>query len=332
MERLNHQNHIEIKLLGNRRFIYANRRQSIVITAEHLATEITVLFPDEYEEYSKRVDFINSRGEEWTEGLYVPEFKEYKPGFHKTRFHFKLPTEVTTEGELKMQFLAYLPDKSMTTVPFEVIPIDVQNGILAFKRSSKSNPDLLIMAANRSNEALFLAQQAKARSTQAETQSAAAVETAQAAKAESAEAVETAQRAEGKIDAAVETAQAAEQSAAQAVSAANTASAKADSAITTANQAKTTADQAALTAATAQDFAQGVVDRANAGEFNGEKGDPGDKGDKGDPGQDGYMFSVDNLIGFYVDEDGGFYAYASETAKIDFRYDEISGNLYVLFT
>lgn len=178
MEMLKCNNDIEIKLLANRRFIYANRKSNIVISAEHSATEITVLFPDEYEEYSKRVDFVNSQGKEWTEGLYTPEYKKYKGGFNKTRFHFTLPSEVTTEGELKMQFLAYLPDESMTTVPFEVIPIDVVNGVFAFKRNARANPDLLILSANKSEQALFNSQRAVAISEGIESQAQAAVETA----------------------------------------------------------------------------------------------------------------------------------------------------------
>jgi len=323
MERLKHTNDIEIKLLPNRRFIYANRKSNIVISAEHLATEIMVLFPDEYEEYSKRVDFVNSKGKEWTEALYTPEYhkKQHNPhGFNKSRFHFTLPTEVTTEGELKMQFIAYKPDKSMTTVPFEVIPIDILDGVLAFKKNAKSNPDLLILAANQSTEALFLAQQATARATQAEKQVSVAIKTANAAKAESNEALTTAINANTM-------AQTAEQKAAQTVESANSANTKSDNAVNTAEQAKTTAKQAKLIAVTARQFAQSVVDRANNGDFKGNKGDKGDKGDKG---QDGYVFVIDNFIGFYIDGDGNLYAYASETSDIDFRYDEESGNLYLI--
>jgi len=251
MERLKHSNDIEIKLLPNRRFIYSNRRQSIVITAEHLATEITVLFPDEYEEYSKRVDFVNSQGKEWTEGLYIPEYKKYKAGFHKTRFHFRLPSEVTTEGELKMQFIAYKPDESMTTVPFEIIPIDVLDGVLAFKKNARSNPDLLILSYNRSTEALFKSEQSKGISKRAE------------------------------------------------------------------------------------EYARSIVDRADKGEFNGEKGDKGDNGDKGDQGEkgdrgdDGTLFATDNLVGFAVDGDGNLFVYTTSTTNISFRYDENTGNLYL---
>jgi len=335
MEELKYRNNIEIKLLPNRRFIYSNRRQNIVITAEHLATEITVLFPDEYGDgYSKRVDFVNSQGKEWTDGLYIPEYKNYPPGYHRTRFHFSLPSEVTTQGELKMQFIAYKTDGSMITVPFEIITIDVLDGVPAFKKNARSNPDLLILSYNRSTEALFLAQQAKAKSIKAEERSAAAVETSLAAKAETEEALavsneakEISERAEGKIDAAAVTAGAAVQSAARAEETSAAANTKADGAITAAGQAKSIAKQAKLTAATARDFAQSVVDRADNGDF---KGPRGDKGDKGDKGTDGYMFAVDNLIGFYVDGDGGLYAYASENSSVDFRYDESTGNLYVV--
>jgi len=66
-----------------------------------------------------------------------------------------------------MQFLAYIPDESMTTVPFEIITIDVQDGVLAFKRNAKANPDLLILSYNRSTEALFKSEQAKAKSKDA---------------------------------------------------------------------------------------------------------------------------------------------------------------------
>jgi len=138
-----------------------NSNPETPITAENKATDIVVLFPKEYENYSKRVDFVNSQGREWTEGLYIPEYKDYPADFDKSRLHFTLPTEVTTEGELKMQFLAYMPDDSLTTVPFEIIPIDVLCGVLAYKKNARSNPDLLILSYNRSTEALFKSQQAK---------------------------------------------------------------------------------------------------------------------------------------------------------------------------
>jgi len=330
MEQLNYRNDIEIKLLANRRFLYANRRQSIVITAENKATEICVLFPDDYERYSKRVDFVNSQGKEWTEGLYIPEYKNYPPGYHKTRFHFTLPAEVTTEGELKMQFIAYLPDESMTTVPFEVIPVDVQSGVLAFKKNARANPDLLILSYNRSTEALFKAEQAKSKSIKAEEQSAAAFEAANSTEAAAEEAKQAAGIAESKAGEAVTAAEQAKQTAAQAVSAADAAGVKAGDAAATAGQAETTAKKAKLTAVAAKQFAQSVLDRANSGEFNGEKGEKGDKGDKGDKGTDGVLLAVDNLVGFYVDGDGGFYAYASDTSTFDFRYDDESGNLYVI--
>jgi len=211
MELLKHRNDIEIKLLPNRRFIYSNRRQNIVITAEHSATEITVQYPEEYENYSKRVDFVNSKGKEWTEALYIPEYKKYKGGFSKTRFHFTLPTEVTTEGELKMQFIAYKPDKSMTTVPFEVIPIDVLDGVLAFKKNARSNPDLLILSYNQSAEALFNSQRAVAKSEKAEKiskkaeeQSREAVETANRTEADLATEIERATTAENNLQAALD--------------------------------------------------------------------------------------------------------------------------------
>jgi hypothetical protein len=169
---------IEIKLLSNRRYIYANRKHSIVITAENKATKINVLFPDEYEEYSKRVDFVNSQGKPWTIALFTPEYQEYPADFNKSVFSFTLPNEVTKPGELKMQFLAYKPDESLTAVPFEIIPIQIDEGITCFKKGGKSNPDLLILSYNQSTEALFNSQQAKSVSETAETNSLNAIEKA----------------------------------------------------------------------------------------------------------------------------------------------------------
>jgi hypothetical protein len=261
---------IEIKLLPNRRFIYSNRRQNIVISAENKATEITVLFPDEYESYSKRVDFVNSQGKAWTEGLYIPEYTEYPPTFDKSRISFMLPNEVTTAGELKMQFLAYMPDNSLTAVPFEIIPIQVDDGIMCFKRNGKHNPDLLILSYNQSTEALFVAQQAKAKSAQADTQSLQAIATADAAKATAADALDAANQiadnalavateakeisasADVKSDGAAEKAALAEEYAGEALSIANTATGKSDTAVAISNQAKQLAGNAVTTSETAE--------------------------------------------------------------------------------
>ena len=107
---------IEILLLPSRRYTFLNCSKGAVISAEHNATEIRVKFPNEYENYSKRVDFITSRGNPWTEKLYVPEFEEYPEDFDKNVFSFTLPNEVTVSGELKMQFVAYMPDETLTAV------------------------------------------------------------------------------------------------------------------------------------------------------------------------------------------------------------------------
>lgn len=248
---MEYSNNIEIKLLANRRFLYANRRQSIVITAEHNATEITVLFPEEYEDYSKRVDFVNSKGKEWTEALYIPEYKSYPAEFDKSRFCFTLPTEVTTEGELKMQFLAYNAG-DMTTVPFEVVPIDIVSGVLAFKKNARSNPDLLIFSYNRATEALFKAEQAKAKSIKAEEQSQEAVDASKEADETSDEALMVANEAR---EIAVENAGAAADSAAQASESASNAAISAAQAATTATLANTKADNAVATVNLAKEAA-----------------------------------------------------------------------------
>jgi len=264
MEELKHRNDIEIKLLPNRRFIYANRRSNIVLTAENRATEITVLFPDEYEHYSKRVDFVNSQDKEWTEGLYTPEYSGHgsrphehgykgQPNAHahtvhghssKLRFRFSLPTEVTTPGELKMQFLAYLPDETMTTVPFEIITIDVLDGILAFKKNARSNPDLLILSANLSKEALFKSEQAKAKSKDAVEKAEAAVANSFNAVNISEQAKTTAESADAKSDEALAAAAALEASLADETAARE----QGDAANAQAIQAETSARVAAIEA------------------------------------------------------------------------------------
>lgn len=152
---------ISINLLNNKRFSIKNENKNLIIMSEHNATEITVTFPEGYENYSKRVDFLNSEKESWTEALYCPEFKNYPADYDKLQFMFTLPNEVTVAGELKMQFVAYMPDESLTSVPFDIIPLEVEDGIIQYKKSGAKNPDLIIMSYNQSSQALFAAQSAE---------------------------------------------------------------------------------------------------------------------------------------------------------------------------
>ena len=64
---------IEVTLLRNKQYVAQNQEDYKVIGNENNATTILVHFPEEYESYSKRVDFKNIRNEKWTIALYTPE-------------------------------------------------------------------------------------------------------------------------------------------------------------------------------------------------------------------------------------------------------------------
>lgn len=265
---------IEIKLLSNRRFIYANRNQNIVITAENNATEIMVEFPDDYIKHSKRVDFVNSQGKTWTEALFVPEYKQYAADFNQLIFTFTLPNEVTTPGELKMQFIAYKPDESLTVVPFEVVPIYVDEAMACFKKNSKSNPDLLIMSYNQSTEALFLAQQSKGISKAAEEKIGQTVKESEDAKTEAAKAIKAAAEAKkiagdtkGKLSEASDSAAEAKLNSERAVKTAEEARANIAEIQNSAEQAKNSAAKAVVSAQAAEEKATALIgasEQANA--------------------------------------------------------------------
>ena len=189
-------NVIEIMLLPSRRYTFLNCSKGAVISAEHNATEIRVQFPIGYESYSKRVDFITSKGNPWTEKMYVPEFEEYSEDFDKNVFSFTLPNEVTIQGELKMQFVAYMPDDTLTIVPFDVIPIYIEYGLTNFKKNGRYNPDLLVLSYNKSTEALMYSEQAKSFSQGAEQKADEALSTANEALQTAESVAETANSAE----------------------------------------------------------------------------------------------------------------------------------------
>ena len=54
---------IEVTLNRNKQFKAENTEENLVISGEHNATTILVHFPEEYKDYSKRVDFKNLRKE-----------------------------------------------------------------------------------------------------------------------------------------------------------------------------------------------------------------------------------------------------------------------------
>ena len=233
-------NVIEILLLPSRRYTFLNCAKGAVIAAEHNATEIQVKFPSEYEDYSKRVDFVTARGNLWTEKLYVPEFEEYPEGFDKNVFSFTLPNEVTVSGELKMQFVAYMPDETLTAVPFDVIPIYIENGLSNFKKNGKHNPDLLILSYNQSTEALMYSEQARRLSQSADQKADEAVSTANEALETASSVEETARTAETNANDARAVSAAAANTADMAYTAAGNAVLKSNEALANSEEAKAT--------------------------------------------------------------------------------------------
>ena len=231
-------NVIEIMLLPSRRYTFLNCSKGAVISAEHNATEIRVQFPQSYESYSKRVDFVTSKGNPWAEKLYVPEFEEYSDDFDKNVFSFTLPNEVTIQGELKMQFVAYMPDDTLKVVPFDVIPIYIEYGLTNFKKSGKHNPDLLILSYNQSTKALMYSEQAKSFSQSAEQKADEALSNASQAKMAAESVAQTAQNAEATALDAKAVSAAAAHTADMAYTASGNAILKADDALAKSEEAK----------------------------------------------------------------------------------------------
>lgn len=153
---------IEINLLRNKQYNADNGEDYQIIAGENNATTISVHFPEEYSHFSKRVDFMNIRKEKWTIGLYTPEDENnvYDENFDKLNFVFTLPTQVTVNGEMKMQFIAYLADNSQTIVPFEIVKIEIRDSLLYARKQSSDNPDLILQAYEYSNMALGISREA----------------------------------------------------------------------------------------------------------------------------------------------------------------------------
>ena len=154
---------IEITLLRNKQYEVENQEEFKVIAGEHNATQILVHYPEEYEDYSKRVDFKNIKKAKWTIGLYQPEdiTKQYDDNFDKLNFAFTLPSAVTINGEIQMQFIAYLTDGTETFVPFQIVKLEAEDSILYLKKKGSDNPDLVIKAYEYSNYAMELAKEAE---------------------------------------------------------------------------------------------------------------------------------------------------------------------------
>jgi len=156
----------------------ANRHK--LIAGENLSTAIRVEFPKEFEAHSKRVDFLNERGEKWTIGLYTPEFQDYDMDLDRLNLSFRLPNEVTIDGELTVQFLAYKPHEHIIT-PFDVVTFVIEKGIMFGKARAQENPDLLVRSFEHSVWAVDTVRQAVKDVREAESVSNEAIDVANVA-------------------------------------------------------------------------------------------------------------------------------------------------------
>ena len=152
---------IKINLTVNRRHQLTMSNRHKLIAGENLSTAIAVTFPTEFLEHSKRVDFLNERGEKWTIALYTPEFEDYDMDFDRLNLKFRLPNEVTTDGELHLQFLAYKPHEHIIT-PWDIVTFVIERGIMFGKRRAQENPDLLVRSFEHSVWAVDTVRQAVA--------------------------------------------------------------------------------------------------------------------------------------------------------------------------
>ena len=237
---------IEVTLLRNKQYIAQNSDDYKVIGNENNATTIIVHFPDEYENYSKRVDFKNIRNEKWTIGLYTPEDETitYGSDFDKKNFAFTLPKQVTIKGELKIQFVAYLPDETQTLVPFELLKIDIKDDILYARKEASDTPDLILKAYEYSNMALGLSREAVTRAEDAECAALESEKSAKAAENSAKKSQQSASNAEASARNSNTRATNAEQSASEAQASAKAAENSAKSAETDAKTAVTTSNTA----------------------------------------------------------------------------------------
>lgn len=260
---------INVSLLRNKQNITENIEDYKVIAGENNATTVLVHFPEEYEDYSKRVDFKNIRKEKWTLGLYTPEDEtmEYGESFDKLNFAFTIPDAVSVNGELQIQFIAYLADESETIVPFQIVKVEVEESILYATKQGSRNPDLIVKAYENSNKALELARDSFDRIENAERAALSAEASATAAQTSATNAENSARSANTRAENAQTSAQNAEnsarnaeQSAQNAENSANIAVTNSNTAIQTANNANTKSDNAVSTANTANTKADKVVE------------------------------------------------------------------------
>lgn len=176
-------NNIKITLHNNKKYDAVNIENIDILEDENNATSIDIEFPKEYENYSKRIDFMNLRREKWTTSLYAPEDKrnQYDDNFDKLNFTFTIPNSMAKRGELQIQPIAYLADGTNTIVPFRVLIVTINNSILYAKVQGQDNPDIIVKAYEYANIALETANEANTRSKHAEDLTVASAESARQA-------------------------------------------------------------------------------------------------------------------------------------------------------
>lgn len=174
---------IKIILHNNKKYDAENLENIDILEDENNATTIDIEFPKEYENYSKRVDFMNLRKEKWTTSLYAPEDKrnKYVENFDKLNFTFSIPNAMAKRGELQIQPIAYLADETNTIVPFRVLVVTINNSILYAKVQGQNNPDIIVKAYEYANIALDTANEANTRSKHTEDLTIASAESAKQA-------------------------------------------------------------------------------------------------------------------------------------------------------
>lgn len=263
---------IKITLHNNKKYNAENIDDVQVLEDENNATIIEVQFPIEYENYSKRVDFLNVRGEKWTTSLYAPEDERnaYDENFDKLNFRFTIPSSMAKRGELKVQFVAYLADGMNTIVPFQILLLSIDNSIIYATKEGKENPEIIIRAYEYSNMALEISRDAFSRIENAERAALSAEESAISAQNSATSAQNSATNAENSSRSANERAQNAEESAESAQasaeyaeSVADEANAKSTNAVNTSNSANTKSDNAVATANSANTKSDNAVNTAN---------------------------------------------------------------------
>ena len=263
---------IKIILNENKTFTAENIDEVKILEDEHNATVIEVHFPEEYADYSKRVDFLNIRNEKWTTSLYAPEDENnnYSETFDKSVFRFTIPSAMAKRGELQIQFIAYLVDGSNTIVPFQVILATINKSIIYAVKEGRENPDLLIQAYEYSNKALGIAREALDKTANAERAALEAEKSAKNAENSAQNAENSAKSAQTSANSAntrainaESSARSAQESAEYAEEVSNTANTKSDNAVRVSNEANTKSNQAVTTANTANENSEEALDISN---------------------------------------------------------------------